>query len=126
MTYSNEMIILVTFLTASSLVAMVAIAVVGRRTRLEERLSDLSGRLGSPTEQVEMAQFARTALPKVGQMLVPTDEKERTQLTTRLIHAGLYSPQAMPVFFGVKLLLIVAPALVGLAASTVGLVTFQE
>ena len=42
-----------------------------------------------------MAQFARTALPKMGTALVPTDEEERTLLQTRLIHAGLYGRQAM-------------------------------
>ena len=50
----------------------------------------------------------------MGTVLVPNDEEERTQLQTRLIHAGLYGRQAMAVFLGVKLLLMVAPALVGL------------
>ena len=49
----------------------------------------------------------------MGQRLVPEDEEERTQLQTRLIHAGLYGRQAMVVFLGVKMLLMVAPPLVG-------------
>jgi tight adherence protein C len=126
MSYSNQMITLVAFLMASSLVLMVSMLVSGRRARLETRLRDLSGRPGSPLDQVEMGQLARTALPKVGQVLLPSDEGERTLLTTRLIHAGLYSRQAMPIFLGVKLLLIVAPALAGLAAGAFGLVTVQE
>ena len=43
-----------------------------------------------------------TTLPRIGTALVPTDEEERTLLKTRLIHAGLYSRQAMAVFLGVK------------------------
>ena len=43
-----------------------------------------------------MAQLALTTLPRMGTALVPTDEEERTLLKTRLIHAGLYSRQAMP------------------------------
>ena len=57
-----------------------------------------------------------TALPRMGTALVPTDEDERTLLKTRLIHAGLYGRQAMAIFLGVKLLLIVCPASLGLAA----------
>jgi tight adherence protein C len=61
----------------------------------------------------------------MGTALVPTDDEERTLLKTRLIHAGLYSRQAMAVFLGVKLLLMVAPALIGLSAGAVGLVPLQ-
>ena len=53
--------------------------------------------------------IARTALPKMGTPFVPSDEEERTQLQTRLIHAGLYSRQAMVAFLGVKMLLMFAP-----------------
>ncbi|HEX8202191.1 MAG TPA: type II secretion system F family protein, partial [Isosphaeraceae bacterium] len=42
-------------------------------------------------------------------------------LKTRLIHAGLYGRQAMALFLGVKLVLMVAPTLVGLAAAALGL-----
>ena len=46
--------------------------------------------------------------------LVPTDEEERTLLQARLIHAGLYGRQAMVIYLGVKILLMIAPALIGL------------
>ena len=67
----------------------------------------------------------RAALPRVGSVLVPGKEEERTRLQTRLIHAGLYGRQAMGVFLGVKLLLVVGPAVAGAIAGAVGLVTFQ-
>ena len=122
---SEGMITLVAFLMASSGVLLVFTLVSGRNSRLDARLDGLAGRGDSHPEPDAMAAFARTALPRMGTALVPTDEEERTLLKTRLIHAGLYGRQAMPIFLGVKLLLMVAPALVGLAAGLVGLTTVQ-
>src|SRR5687768_5504043 len=110
---SEGMITLVAFLMASSGVLLVFSLVSGRNSRLNARLDDLSGRGDSPAEQDSMASFARTALPRMGTALVPTDEEERTLLKSRLVHAGFYGRQAMLIFLGVKLLLMVGPALVG-------------
>lgn len=119
------MITLVVFVMASSGVLLVFTLVSGRNSRLNARLDDLTGRGDSPPEQDSMASFARTALPRMGTALVPTDEEERTLLKSRLIHAGLYGRQAMPIFLGVKMILMVAPALVGLVAGMVGITTVQ-
>ena len=125
---TETMIILITFLMASSGVLLVYMFVSGRRSNVNERLKDLAEstragdpRLdpGSPSERDR--QFSQTTLPKIGTALVPTDEKERTMLGTRLIHAGFYGRQAMPIFLGVKLLLMVSPALVGLVLGSMGL-----
>jgi tight adherence protein C len=70
-------------------------------------------------------QMARTALPKLGTHLMPTDEKERTQLQARLVQAGLYSSQAMVIFLGAKMLIMVAPAALGLAAGMAGLAAMK-
>jgi tight adherence protein C len=114
---------LVVFLMVSSGILLAFTLVSGRRTRLDARLDDLSGRaVAAPVDQAAMTQIARSALPRMGSPLMPSDEGERTALKTRLIHAGLYSRQAMPLFLGVKMVLIVTPALAGLAAGTVGLV----
>jgi tight adherence protein C len=112
----------VAFLGTSSLVLLVSMLATARRARLEARLSDLSGRGVSPLPQASVSQFARAALPKMGQALVPAEEEERSRLKTRLVHAGLYGRQAMLIFLGAKLLLIVGPAVVGVAAGLVGLV----
>jgi tight adherence protein C len=112
----------VAFLAASSLVVLIFLLVGGRKDRLDHRLDGLSGKGGAAAEPVAVAQFARSALPKMGAPLVPRDEEERTRLQTRLVHAGLYSRQAMVVFLGVKVVLMVGPALLGLAAAVVGLV----
>jgi tight adherence protein C len=108
------------FLMGSSLVLLAALLVGGRRTRLDSRLRDLSGQGGAEPDTVK--QLARTALPKMGATLVPEDEESRTRLKARLVQAGYYGRQAMPLFLGVKLLLILVPPLLGLLASMLGLV----
>jgi tight adherence protein C len=57
---------------------------------------------------------------------MPTDEGERTQLRTRLIHAGFYGRQALPIFLGTKMMLIVVPALIGLFLGLSGLLPTNE
>jgi tight adherence protein C len=122
----NTTIVWCAFGMASSLVLLVFLLMSGRKGRLNTRLQELSAR-GAPVSDVDtVAQLARSALPKMGAPLLPTNEGERTKLQTRLTQAGLYSRQAMVVFLGVKMLLMVAPALLGLAAGVVGLVSVTE
>jgi tight adherence protein C len=118
---------LVTFLMVSSLVLLVSMLVSGRSDRVESRIDDLMGKATHVAEQPDtVAQIARTTLPKMAAPLVPDNEEERTLLKARLIHAGLYSPQAMPVFLGVKMLLMVLPALIGLSIGVVGIVPMRH
>jgi tight adherence protein C len=118
----HAVIVWVAFLAASSLAGLVFLLVGGRKDRLDQRLDDLTGIGGTNPERDVVASFARSALPKIGAPLVPKDEEERTRLQARLIHAGYYSRQAMVVFFGVKVLLMVGPAFLGLALGAIGLV----
>jgi tight adherence protein C len=118
-------ITLVAFLMASSAVLMAYTLVSGRRAHLDARLSDLSGQGEIPSGTPSMADFARSALPRMGTALVPSDEEERTLLKSRLIHAGFYGRQAMPIFLGAKMLLMVAPTLIGFAVGTVGLLPMR-
>jgi tight adherence protein C len=120
----NQIITLTAFLMTSSLVVLVFLLVGGRRTRLDTRLKELSTEGDpNPPEQATFTAIARSTLPKIGTPFVPSDEEERTKLQTRLIHAGLYSRQAMVVFLGLKVFLMFFPILVGIAAGSVGLVT---
>lgn len=123
---NTGLITVITFLIVSSLVLLIHTLVAGRRTRLDDRLRSLSSPGDPAVETGDMAQFARATLPRMGQALLPSDEKERTRLATRLVQAGLYGRQAMPLFLGVKMLLIVAPTVVGVATSLAGLLTTQQ
>jgi tight adherence protein C len=110
----------------SSLVFFVYLVTGGRRSRLDARLRDISGEGSAAAPQAAtIGKLASTTLPKMGAPFVPSDEEERTKLQTRLIHAGLYNRQAMLVFLGVKTLLIIGPAILGIFASMLGLVTMQ-
>jgi tight adherence protein C len=117
-------LILIAFFMAASLAAVGGLLISSRNRQLEARLQGLSV-AGQPAANVPsgsaIAAAVKKALPKMGQSLVPDDDGERTKLKSRLILAGLYSPQAMVVFLGVKLLLIVLPVLLGLVAGGLGL-----
>jgi tight adherence protein C len=123
---TSGMVTLIAFLMASSLVLLVYTLAGGRAGRLEARLDELAGRGGTAIDQDTMMQLARTALPKMGTPLLPSSEEERTRLQSRLLQAGLYRRQAMVVFLGVKLLLIVSPIFVALAVSTLGILPFSQ
>src|SRR5262245_8743445 len=110
------------FLAVTSLVLLVFMLVSGRKGRLDTRLQGLTGKGGASGNPDTVGDFARSALPRMGAPLVPKDEEERTRLKGRLVHAGLYGRQAMVVFLGVKVLLMVTPPVLGLALGVVGLV----
>ena len=122
----NNTLAWVAFLMASTSVLLVALLVGSRRGRLDSRLRGLSGKPGSRDDPDALAHLAQTTLPRMGQALMPADDEKRTRLQARLTHAGLYGRQAMAVFLGVKLVLIVAPALLALTAALLGLVGLAE
>lgn len=108
-------------LATGSLFGMIYLMVVDRRSRLQRRMNELSGKDGGLGND-SMRNFARSALPKMGATLLPTEEDKRTRLQSQLVQAGFYSRQAMLVFLGVKLMLMVGPAIVGLALGILGVV----
>jgi tight adherence protein C len=110
------------FLLGSSLVLLLFMLLSGRKSRLDTRLRDLASKGGTLPVPDPLAEFAQSALPKMGASLLPKDERERTHLQTRLIHAGLYGRQALLLFLGVKFLLMVSPAAIGLMAGILGMV----
>src|SRR5437660_10831 len=105
---------------ASSFTILIFLLSGGSKNPLEVRLKELADPDGANPPPNSMAQLAQSALPKMGTPLLPKNEEERTRLQTRLIHAGYYSKQAMAVFFGVKVLLMVTPAALGLLAGLAG------
>lgn len=125
---SNLPIIVIAFFMAMSLAGGLGLVLVGRNRRLESRLQGLSqdgkpGQKPVPQEAsgAAIARAVKQALPKMGETLIPEEGEERTKLKARLILAGLYRPQAMVVFLGVKMLLMVTPVFVGLIAGLIGL-----
>lgn len=110
-------------LGAALLGAIVAAVLGGRKSRVDGRLHELkTGRTvkDRATRSPSVGRIAGATLPKIGSRLMPSDEKEKTRLQARLVHAGLYSRQAMVVFLGAKMLLMVGPAVIGLAIGLAG------
>ena len=100
-------VMVIAFVLVTALAALGGVLLSGRKDKLESRIDELAGK-GRADEKAEtVAQMARTALPKMGKIIVPEDEAERSKLQARLIHAGLYHRQAMYVFLGVKFFLLV-------------------
>jgi tight adherence protein C len=115
------MITAVTFALVSSLVLLMFLTLGGRKGRLDLRLEALANK-DAPASLEPVRKVALDTLPRMGRALMPTDESERTKLQTRLVHAGYYGRQALPIFFGIKLVLMVGPAVVGILLGTAGLV----
>lgn len=80
--------------------------------RVAERLNDLSGTSEPKNAAPTFAEFAQKTLPNLGAAMLPNDEKEKTQLKARLIHAGLYHSQAVYFFLGIKMLMTFVPIIV--------------
>ena len=122
---ASPLMIVIAFLMAASVVGVVGLLIFDRNRRIESRLRELSEThkpaIASESTGV-VARAVQRALPKMAQPLIPSEEVERSKLKTQLILAGFYNPQAMPIFLGVKMLLIVTPALLGLIAGGIGLV----
>ncbi len=97
---SETMVMVVAFVLVTSLAMLGGLFFTGRRQKLEARIDSLSGKDRGEEKAETVAQMARSALPKMGKIIVPEDEAERTKLRARLVHAGLYHRQAMHIFLG--------------------------
>lgn len=122
---NETLLIAVTLLVMLSSLGLLAVMLVGERKRkLRNRLEELSSGGGdAPRDPAQtVSQAIRTTLPKMGKHLMPEDLEEQTKLRGRLMHAGLYHPQALPIFLGVKMFLIVSPVILGGLLGLAGLV----
>jgi len=107
----------IAFVMIGALALIVGLLATGRRAGLDARIDALAGRARAEGKSETVAQLARSALPKMGKVIAPDDEAERTKLRARLVHAGLYNRQAMHIFLGVKLAILVLATVVGAGLS---------
>ena len=115
----NDMILMgLAFLMVTSVAVGVGLFLSGKGSKLDARIGEMAGRARSEEKVETVAQIARVALPRMGQIIVPDDEDERTKLRARLVHAGLYHRQAMHIFLGVKLALLATATVVGIGLTT--------
>lgn len=119
----NMILPLLAALAVGGVAAVAALLATNGKARVDERLRKLNPSTAAAPDQVRV--IARRALPKLGTHLIPTDEKERNRLQAKLVQAGLYGRQAMVVFLGVKLVLMVGPGLLGVAAGMLGVLPLR-
>ena len=92
--------------------------------RALQRIHELAGQ---PSESARTSLQGLThSASAVGALLIPKTSEERGRLQTRLIHAGYYSPRAMPTFLGIKVLLLIGPMMVGAALGMAGLAPLDQ
>jgi tight adherence protein C len=111
---------------AVSLALLGGLFFTGRSKKLEDRIDSLTAKDDAEKKPETIRQLARQALPKMGKIMVPEDEAERTKLRARLIHAGLYHRQALYIFLGVKLFLLATATVIGVVMTTTGLLTIGK
>lgn len=111
----------VSFLAISSLILLGYLLLEGRTDRLSARIRKLVGKEEAAPKSKSMSELALSVLPKVGAVIIPGNEEQRTLLQTRLIHAGYYGRQALVIYLGLKMVLTIGPSVVGLMAGLVGL-----
>ncbi len=111
------------FVMASSLVMLIALLMSGHHGRVAERLQGLSVPVGGePIPDDMMARLTTKVIPRIAIPLVPQDQEEQGRLRVRLIQAGYYGEQAIPIFLGMKMAFIFLPLIAGIAAGFSGLV----
>jgi tight adherence protein C len=118
---SDVTLMVVAFFMATSLAMIAGLVLTGGGTRLNLRIDTLMGRREAGERPETVVQIARNALPKMGKVIVPENEAERTQLRARLLHAGLYNRQAMYVLLGVKFILLILGVTSGIGLMVSGL-----
>jgi tight adherence protein C len=111
----------IAFLSTTSLVLLVSFLVRDRRSRIDARLDSLGGQTRQGIDSGTLAQITQSTLSKIGSPLLPLEEEQRTRLKTELLKAGFYSPRAMIVFLGIKMLLMAFPVGLGVLAGILGL-----
>lgn len=119
------------FLSFSSFVLLIYSLVSTRGVGLGRRLESLGDSPTTtaaprPAPVTRLDHLKEQTLPRLGARLMPEDEKERSRLKTRLVQAGFYSNKSLALFLGVKLLLMIAPALAGLALGAFNIVPLHH
>lgn len=103
----SMLVFLGVFFLTMAMASMIVSRFEGDQRRAVARLRELSTGERSP-ERGSMSEIVLSALPRVGEMLLPNESGLRGRLRARLNQAGFYSPQAVPMFLAAQLLLAAA------------------
>jgi tight adherence protein C len=117
-------VFLAVFLGTSGLGSLIVFRLYGDNRRALARLRDLG-----QTNKVEpggVGEMARTALPKVGALVLPGNAELLARLKARLTQAGIYGPNSVNIFLGAQVvLMLVLPLTTAVVPYVLGLVEWQ-
>lgn len=114
--------------TASLTTALSQLLFFRNQDRTLRRVQELRPKTSQPEQELigRLNRMVRESLPKMGETLAPADKENRSKIGLRLIHAGFYGPNAVPIYLSCRLLLSLIPVLVGTLLYFLGIVTTQR
>jgi tight adherence protein C len=114
---------LAAFGVASSAILILCVVIGISRDRVETRMGDIARRASRRSSSSNTSTTVGSAIPRMGEMLIPEDASKLQRLRARLHQAGMYQRHATTMYLGTKLTLMVLPTLVGLALAGLGLIS---
>lgn len=105
--------------------ALIAVLRRPERDRVDSRVEGLARRSPRPRKPAKRG-VGSSALPSLGNMLMPESESRVHRIQSRLRQAGFYQRHATAVYLGVKLLLMVGPMIVGGVLASAGMLSFTQ
>lgn len=114
-------LMIASFVMASSLVLMMFLILGARRDRVDERIEGLAAAHASTAKQA----------PSESSLDLWTSRRIRQQETKRglkdkMMQAGFYSPKAAKLLFALRIALMLVPALLGVLASRMGMLSLSQ
>lgn len=119
-------LVLAAFGAATSLVLLIALLLGRQRGQVETRLGELSPQGDWVRSPDPLGALADSTLPRMARPLLPSNEKNRQRLRSRLIQAGAYKKHALVFFLGIKMILIGLPVLLGLFIASMGMLPTRQ
>lgn len=117
----DVILMIAAFGVVSSMVLIVSVVAGSRGGALENRLAGSS----RARERDGVLRSVWSWLPNLGAVLMPQREAGRARVQTTLVQAGFYRSHHTGIFFGLKLVLMVCPVLVGLLLSGAGVMPWN-
>jgi tight adherence protein C len=118
----STLILILTFGGVSSLVLLVYLLFAWRPPQIDTRIAELA----RPNEGPGALAGVLGVLPRLGGMLLPTNEEKLGRTNDRLRQAGFYRSHSTKVFAAMRFLLFLGPILVGILLSAGGVLDVSE
>src|SRR5439155_25840972 len=97
------------------------------RRRALSRLRNLSADDPPPLDRPSMRDLARSTLPKLRAVVLPKRKETAEKLPKQLLQAGFYNPNALRVFLGMKLvLMLILPVVAAIVPYALGALSTQR